>query len=94
MAKIYKISHSLPTLALSTNEPVSFSAGTGVATCCIDAELGGVTVMRVRLTFINVWNERKENSRERGDGIIRFFIYFINQTKKNPCSFPNGEHNQ
>lgn len=50
------------TLALSTDEPVSFSAGTGVATCRVDADLGGVTVMGVCLTFINVWN--KEKSRE------------------------------
>lgn len=53
------------TLALSTNEPVAFSAGTGVAPCCVDADLGGVTVMRVCLTFINVWNREKQQRRER-----------------------------
>lgn len=41
-------------LTLSANEPVSFSAGAGVATWCIDADLSGVTVMRVCLTFIDV----------------------------------------
>lgn len=46
------------TLTLSTNEPESLGAGTGVATCRVDADLGGVTVMRVCLTFINVWKKR------------------------------------
>ena len=59
-----KVRNSLLTLALSTDEPVSFTAGAGVATCCVDADLGGVTVMGVCPTFINVWKKRREQSRE------------------------------
>lgn len=44
------------TLTLSTKEPVTFSAGACVATCCVDTDLGGVTVVRVCLAFINVCN--------------------------------------
>lgn len=49
----------LPTLALPTDEPVPLIAGAGVATSCVDADLGGVTVMRVGRTFIDVCKERR-----------------------------------
>lgn len=52
------------TLTLSTKEPVTFSAGACVATCCVDTDLGGVTVVRVCLAFINVCNLKKEKKKE------------------------------
>lgn len=52
------------TLTLSTNEPVTFSAGACVATCCVDTDLGGVTVVRVCLAFINVCNKKEKKKKE------------------------------
>lgn len=56
------------TLTLSTKEPVTFSAGACVATCCVDTDLGGVTVVRVCLAFINVCNLKKRK-KKRGEKI-------------------------
>lgn len=52
-------SASSPTLTLSPDQPVALGAGAGVAPRRVDAHLGGVTVMGVRLTFVDVWNERE-----------------------------------
>lgn len=50
------------TLTLSTNQPVSLVAGAGVAAWCVDAHLGGVAVMRVGLTLVNVCKTQKGKS--------------------------------
>lgn len=56
----FEMAHSCLTLTLSTDEPVAFGAGAGVAPSCVDAHLGGVTVMRVGLTLVNVCNKEEE----------------------------------
>lgn len=63
----------LPTLALPTDEPVSLIARAGVATSCVDADLGGVTVMRVCLTFIDVCKERRRTAVRKLD----IFLFII-----------------
>lgn len=52
-------SNSSLTLTLSSYEPIAFGAGAGVAAGGVDADLRGVTVVGVRLTFVNVWNREK-----------------------------------
>lgn len=62
LCRLTGCSSQLPTLALPTDEPVSLVAGAGVATSCVDADLGGVTVMRVGFTFIDVCKERRRTA--------------------------------
>lgn len=64
---------SSPTLTLSADQPVALGAGAGVAPRCVDADLGGVAVMRVGLTFIDVWNKRVA---ERRGGILASNVVF------------------
>lgn len=52
-----------PTLTLSADQPVSLGAGAGVAPRRVDAHLGGVAVVRVGLTFIDVWSRMEVDRR-------------------------------
>lgn len=64
---------SSPTLTLSADQPVALGAGAGVAPRRVDADLGGVAVMRVGLTFIDVWNK---SAAERRGGILASNVVF------------------
>lgn len=57
------VQHHRLTLALSPQQPEALHAGAGVAAGRVDAHLGGVTVMGVPLTFIDVC---KKKSRDAG----------------------------
>lgn len=46
-------------MTLSGYEPIAFGAGAGVAAGGVDADLRGVTVVGVCLTFVDVWNRGK-----------------------------------
>lgn len=53
------------TLTLSMEEPVAFSAGAGVSARSVDAHLSVVTLMGVRLAFVDVCRRRKVDVRRR-----------------------------
>lgn len=55
-----------PTLTLSADQPVALGAGAGVAPRRVDAHLGGVAVVRVGLTLIDVWSKREAERRGGG----------------------------
>lgn len=70
MQMFKKKSNGPLTLTLSSDEPVSLAAGAGVPACRVDADLGGVTVVRVCLTLVNVCNRE----RRRSYCFISFFL--------------------
>lgn len=48
------------TLALSSHQPVTLSAGAGVTPGCVYTHLCGITLMGLCLTLINVWKRNKK----------------------------------